>query len=85
MTRETYLDDAESREWILNTHAKHMPDAWKELIRRSCSAFILYGNEDSPERVDFYGTNSPMINDMPIVSMGKDQHGNLEAVMVRFD
>jgi hypothetical protein len=85
MSHETYLDDSESREWILETHAKALPDAWKSLIRRSCSAVILYGNDDCPYRIEFYGTNSPMSGETPMISLGPDQHGNLTAMMLRLE
>jgi hypothetical protein len=77
MTRETYLDDSEAREWILNTHAKAMPDGFKDLVRRCTSAFILYGNEDCPERIDFYATNSPMNGEEPMLTMRQSDNGSL--------
>ena len=82
MTRETYLDDAESRDWILDTHAKCLPADWQTLIRRSASAFILYGNEDSPERIEFFGTNTPMNGEAPIVVVGQDGNGGMSMMRV---
>jgi len=78
MTRETYLDDSESREWILSTHARGLNDDEKTIIRRCVSAFILYGNEDCPERIDFYSTNSPMNGEAPMLSMRQDCNGDLQ-------
>lgn len=75
--RETYLDDAESREWILSTHAKTLTDEQKTLVRRCTSAFILYGNEDSPERVEFFSTNSPLNGEAPLFTMAQDDDGIL--------
>ena len=70
--QERYFDDAESREWVLDTHAKELTDKQKALIRACVSAFVLYGNEDCPDRIEFYSTNSPMYDDEPLIVVTRE-------------
>jgi len=79
MTRETYLDDADGREWILSTHARDaLTDEQKALVRRCVSAFVLYGNEDCPNGVDIYSTNSPMNGEAPMFILRQNGDGELQ-------
>lgn len=80
MTQERYFDDAESRDWILETHAKQLSNSDKRLIRQCCSAFTIEGNEDCPERICFYGTNSPLYSESPIISLKLDDGGQYARV-----
>jgi hypothetical protein len=80
MTRETYYDDAESREWLLSTHARTLTDEQKTLVRRCCSAFVLYGNEDAPDRIDIFHTNSPGYWADPMIALLPDDYGTLQPV-----
>ena len=77
--KELYLDDPDSREWLLSTHAKSaLSDEEKALVRRCTSAFILYGNEDSPEAVQIFQTSSPMYGEWPMFQLLRDSEGNLQ-------
>jgi hypothetical protein len=44
--------------WAYEVHVKQ-PDP------RSYNAAILYGNEDAPERIDFYTSPEPLVTDKP--------------------
>lgn len=79
MTRETYLDDADAREWALYKFRAALSEEQSALIRRCTSAFVLYGNEDCPERVDFYSTNCPMNGEAPMITVLQNTYGDFLA------
>lgn len=75
--QERYFDDAESRDWMLDVHAKCLTEDQRALVRKCTSAFVLYGNEDAPDGVDIYSTNSPLNGDMPMFILRQDLEGDL--------
>jgi hypothetical protein len=77
MSTQTYLDDPDSREWVLTVHAKCLSPENQALVRSSCSAIILYGSEDAPERIEIYGTNTPIIGEAPLFVLVLDDNSNL--------
>lgn len=75
--RQTYLDDPDSRSWLLDVHCIDLSDWQKDLVSKSVSAFILYGNEDFPDRIEIYGTNTPMNGEIPLFVLERDDDGDL--------
>ena len=54
--KQTFMNSPEDILWLLNTHLKDwLPPPFK--------SFILYGNEDAPERLDLYASQDPNHND----------------------
>jgi len=75
--RFTYLDDPQSREWMLEVHCTDMSVHNQNLVRASASAFILYGTEDSPSRIEIFSTNTPMNGEIPMFVLERDEDGDL--------
>jgi len=53
-----FLNTPEDCEWLRNTHLGGRTDYKFE-------SFVLYGNEDSPTKVELYFSNDPLYTDEP--------------------
>lgn len=75
--RQTYLDDDESRDWLLDVHCASLTPAQRQRIRASKSAFVIHGNEDAPERIDIYASNEPLYSDATLFILRQNDEGVL--------
>jgi len=55
MSRHTFLNAADDIQWLRDNHIPSLPD--------NVQSAVLYGSEDSPERVDTYTEINPSIDD----------------------
>ena len=53
-----FLNSPEDCQWLINTHLGGRNDLKFE-------AFILYGNEDCPTKVELYVDQEPLVTDEP--------------------
>ena len=60
-----FLNDVEDIKWLFEVHLKDRPD----LICQGFRSFVLYGNEDAPNRVDLYLDFDPLFTDIPTTVM----------------
>lgn len=56
--KQQFLNNPEDCEWLRHVHLGGRTDYKFE-------SFVLYGNEDSPEKVDLYLTADPRSTDKP--------------------
>lgn len=56
----TYLDEPEDVQWLKETHLKGVPLPAKYADFQS---FVIYGNEDAPDRLDLHTTKNPQYCD----------------------
>ena len=52
----TFLNTQEDCDWLKSTHLKNRPEL-------EFKSFVLYGNEDAPEKVELYFSNDPLYTD----------------------
>lgn len=57
MSQERFYNDPEDVEWLLSTHLKGRPGA----SLRGMKSFVLFGNEDAPDRIHAYAVKVPLI------------------------
>jgi len=57
------VGEFDSVKWAIETHLGRNPDAFPYHYANSA---ILFGNEDCPDRIDFYESESPTITDTPV-------------------
>ena len=57
--KQTYCNTPDDCTWLLKTKLGNRPEL------AFFKSFILYGNEDCPERVDLYESDEPLITDTP--------------------
>lgn len=77
MTYQAFFDDPDSREWMLDVHAYDLSMHNQSLVRSSASAFILYGTDDCPDRIEIFSTNTPMNGEIPLFILERDEDGDL--------
>ena len=70
--REQFLNAKADCQWLRDTH---LTGAAKHNIR--FRSFILYGNEDAPEKIDLYESKDPDYRDLPVYILVQDSEGNL--------
>lgn len=58
--KQQLLNESEDCQWLKDTHLKN-----KDYPEFKC--FVLYGNEDAPEKVELYANQEPLITDVPNV------------------
>lgn len=78
MAREQFMNDPEDLEWLFSTHLKGRLGA--EL--RGAKSFVLFGNEDSPDRLHVYAVKEPLISTPYYVVRFKDGRW-LDTTLVR--
>lgn len=61
-------------QWLRETALKNLPDV------PSFRSFVLYGNEDCPDRVDLYPGRWPLVGDRAIAVYRADAIGNLHKI-----
>ncbi len=54
------INSEEDMQWLFDVHVKNLHVSWKP---RSA---IIFGNEDSPERIDLYPRRDPLWTDIPL-------------------
>lgn len=67
--KKTFLNDEEDLNWLRSTHCRDLP--------REAKSFILYGNEDSPSRVEAFDSEDPEIGDKPIYEKDLMDHSKM--------
>jgi len=65
------LNSLEDIAWLQTTHLKHHPNI-------TFNAFLIYGNEDCPEKVELYRRQNPTVNSKPFATFIADDDGNLQ-------
>jgi hypothetical protein len=63
-----FCNSSEDVSWLKETHLKNGVHEF--------ASFILYGNEDYPDRIDLYLSSDPMYTDPPLV-LTRDKNGDL--------
>jgi hypothetical protein len=58
-TRQTFLSGDEDMTWLRDVHCPTLPAEYHSAI--------LYGNEDSPERIEAYLSPDPLVTDVPFI------------------
>ena len=71
MARKTLIDTTEDMEWLRDVHVPHLSKNYKSAI--------IYGNEDSPSRIEVYVRRTPLVTDEPLV-FEADEDGVLHPV-----
>ena len=59
------VGEFDSIRWLFET-VLHEPDPQIADPDYHCDSAIVFGNEDSPERIEFYCMDSPAIQDTPV-------------------
>jgi hypothetical protein len=59
-----FLNSSEDMEWLRVVHLPNLP-------KKYLSA-VIYGNEDSPERIDTYTEVSPLCSEEPLIHLALD-------------
>ena len=57
--KQQLLNTKEDCQWLKDTALKG------RAVDFNFASFVLYGNEDCPEKVDFYTAENPLITDTP--------------------
>ncbi|HSW91035.1 MAG TPA: hypothetical protein VLG09_00105 [Candidatus Saccharimonadales bacterium] len=57
--KQTFINSADDMEWLRETHLTN-------LHVESFNSAIIYGNEDSPVKVDLYLDQNPNVTDLPL-------------------
>ena len=57
-----FLNSSDDIDWLFEVHLKS-----SGLTRSLYKSCLLYGNEDSPSKVELYTTTEPTVFDKPIV------------------
>lgn len=65
------LNALEDIAWLQTTHLKHHPNL-------TFNAFLIYGNEDCPERVELYKRQELKTYSKPFAILNMDENGNLQ-------
>lgn len=73
--REIFLNEESDCDWLRSTHLKHVDPNHKSM---QFDSFVLYGNEDSPVRLDLYSLQSPAYNDQPIAVYEQNADGEMQ-------
>jgi hypothetical protein len=58
MARGQFFNDPEDVEWLFSTHLKGRPGR----SLRGTKSFVLFGNEDSPDRLHVYAVKEPLMS-----------------------
>jgi len=61
--RAQFLTAQEDIDWLFETHLKHLGKNDESYKR--CQSFVIFGNEDSPDKVELYDTRNPLVMDKP--------------------
>jgi len=56
------MNTGEDLEWLYSTHLKHVTKSKTQKI----NSFVIFGNEDSPSKIELYEKKLPEYNDYPI-------------------
>jgi hypothetical protein len=57
-----FLNDPEDVQWLFATHLKDKSNP-------GVQSFLIYGNEDAPERVIGFASNDPLLSDVPVLDV----------------
>lgn len=68
---QTLLNTSEDMSWLWETHCKAYASH-----KASFLSAVLHGNEDSPNKVELYRKQSPLVSDVPLVLVA-DSESNL--------
>lgn len=70
--RHTFINSAEDMSWLFSTHLRTCAPE----VQR-CQSAVVFGNEDSPERVELHWDVNPLANAMPAAVYMQDADGQL--------
>lgn len=54
-----FLNSSEDMQWLRDVHLQGLPPEYE--------AAVVYGNEDSPSKIETYRSLNPKVNDVPTV------------------
>lgn len=64
--REQFLNDPDDMKWLFEVHISRQ-DEWKpDRPMDHYQSAVMYGNEDSPERIELFYDTRPHYEDEPI-------------------
>ena len=72
--KSQFYNTIEDLRWILTTHLKDFP-------RLCFNSFIVYGNEDCPEKVELFTKLNPNYNSKPCATFVINEDGKLKRVV----
>lgn len=58
-SRAQFFNDPSDVTWLRATHLKHLP-------HKEFNSFILFGNEDCPDKIYLYSTFDPLCTTAPV-------------------
>jgi len=67
-----FLNTLEDIAWLQTTHLK--------MYAMTFNSFIIYGNEDCPQKVEIFKRVNPTINSKPLAVFVSDIDGNLKLI-----
>lgn len=74
MMRQQFLDYPDDCAWLRDTHLRGLDPP-------EFGSFILYGNEDCPDKAELYTSKIPTIFDTPIATyVANEETGELESI-----
>ena len=75
--RQTFINTPADMDWLFSVHLRQ----WAALRPRMHSA-VLYGSEDSPERIEVHWDYSPLANSMAGLTVQMSDAGELVEVLL---